>query len=298
MASVPARPILAMTAMVLLAPALGIDLSGATATCILCAALLLVGLPHGTLDIERIRAATRQAHGGMIGLLALYVALAGIMFFFWQVAPLLALAVFLATATVHFSEDWRSMGEPLLGGAMALSLLAAPALLHGAELTAIFTAVTGMRSAGLVTDGLLMSAPIALLIALVGIFDLARRGEHALAAVAIALISSMVLAPPLVGFALFFCLFHSPLHLREAFREVTLTPLRRAMIVSLLTGAALGIAAVLSRIEWRGTLPASWLAATFMTLSILTIPHMLAPVLADGLLMRWSRQQRCLDRSC
>ena len=271
--------VLAVGAALLAMSTAGVALGTDAATAVVCSLLLLVGLPHGALDIEQLKGAGRAGAAQLAGLFALYCGLAGAMFGLWQLSPVLAMALFLVTATIHFSEDWRAMGEPLLGGGMALSLLTAPALLHRAELRGIFAAVSGTAQGGGIAEFLLLLAPVAALVAIAGMFGLLRRDFRRQAIIAAVVLAAMILAPPIAGFALFFCVYHSPRHLRDSWNSLTLGRTRLLLIGGALTLAALGLTAALSVIEWRGAASASLTAATFMTFSILTVPHMLAPLL-------------------
>jgi hypothetical protein len=101
---------------------------------------------------------------------------------------------------------------------------------------------------------------------------------------------AMLIAPPLAAFALFFCLYHSPLHLREAWAAVATSRGGRLAIGAALTAASAGIAALLAAAEWRGSLPDSLVAATFMTFAVLTVPHMASPHIVAG----WHRMRASL----
>jgi len=291
----PIRWVLALGGLLLALVAAGVSLSSPFASILLCLLLLVVGLPHGALDLELLRSAARDQTRSLFGVTILYLALAVVAFAVWQWSPALALGLFLLIAAAHFSEDWRSFGEPLLGTAMAAAMLSAPALLHRAELSTIFEEVTGSRAGAMLTNFQLMVAPVALLIAVVGIADLVRRRRRSEALVAGMLLAGMVVLPPLAGFALFFCAYHSPLHLREVWESLHLPRARMLGISVAITGLALFGAGVLVAIEWRGSLSSSVIAATFATFAILTVPHMLAPLI---LRRKDGRDQEAEASSC
>lgn len=263
-----------------LAAVSGAPLAGGPATSFGCLMLLLFGLPHGTLDLELIKASGANPRLGLPGVLAIYLGCALAMFLLWQVAPVLALGAFLLIATVHFSEDWRGTGSALLELGLALAVLSAPALRHRNELDSIFAALTGRLEASIVTDLLTLAAPVAMMIATVAIGVLwtsCRRTQATAGALSLA---AMIFLPPIVGFALFFCIYHSPRHLAGSLQAISLTS-RRALgrVVLPLTLAAAAIAVALFAIEARGDLASGMITASFMTLSVLTVPHMLAPML-------------------
>ena len=137
----------------------GLPLSGAGVTLGACVALLVFGLPHGTLDLEIIRARWHSPMTRLLPLLAVYLGLAAAMFGMWQVDPVVALGAFIAIAVVHFAEDWDGAGSAVLSGGEALALLAAPTLLHRAELDAIFIDLTNRDAAVEISQAMAGLAP-------------------------------------------------------------------------------------------------------------------------------------------
>lgn len=260
----------------------GIALGGTIATTAACAAIVLVGLPHGTLDIELIKH-EREAHRyGLAVVLLTYLGLAAAMYAAWRIAPIAALTTFLIVAVVHFAEDWDELGSAFLGQGVAIALLTAPTLLYLAELQHLFVALTGHGDAEVVASVMLLLAPASLAVASVAVAALWRGGHRQRALIAASVLVGMVVLPPVIGFAAFFCLYHSPLHLGSALARVARsTPARQ--IIPLLTFAALGMTAALFALEPRADVPAQVVAASFMILSLLTVPHMLVPALVTAL---------------
>ena len=276
---------LSLTALILgflgcsLATVAGVPLSGSIATSIGCLMLLVFGLPHGTLDLHRIRDQARGPVTGLIVLLTVYLGLAAAMYGVWRFAPVLALVIFILVAVVHFSEDWTGSGSSMLEKGLALGLLAGPAVLHRAELDGLFIALTGRTDAVGVTDALTLVMPVALIFGVVALAALWKSGLRQRAAAGAVALAGMIVLPPVVGFALYFCLFHSPHHLGESLRALAQT--RRHVwirIILPMTAAAGAIAAGLYGLELRADAASRLVAASFMTLSILTMPHMLAPL--------------------
>jgi Brp/Blh family beta-carotene 15,15'-monooxygenase len=262
----------------------GVSLSGGGATSLACLSLLVFGLPHGTLDLELIRARLSGPWTGMVTLTALYLGLAAAMYGLWRVEPILALGAFVAIAVVHFSEDWEGSGSRLLGAGLALALLAAPTLLHRPELDVIFVGLTNRTAAVAISDGLLLVAPVALAVGLTAIAALWQRGHHDQAVGGLLALIGMILLPPIVGFALYFCLSHSPRHFRESLSTLRWSGFARwGWVVVPLTLAAGVIASLVFGLEVRAGPSDRIMAASFMTLSILTVPHMMVPILIDRL---------------
>lgn len=260
----------------------GVILAGPVPTVAACAAILLFGLPHGTLDLTIIRREREVGQTAMCALLLCYIGLAVMMGAVWQWAPVAALAIFIFIAVVHFAEDWREIGSAFLAQGMAIALLAAPTLLHLAQMEQLFVALAGHSEAALVANVLLLLAPTSLAVATVAIWTLLRTGRDDQAMVGAITLAGMILLPPVVGFALFFCLYHSPSQLQAAVaRAAEVRSSRRT--IALLTLAAIGIAALLFAGEVRAELPDQFVAASFMTLSLLTVPHMIVPMIVTAL---------------
>lgn len=266
------------TGAALAASVAGLPLAGATATLAACAAILLFGLPHGALDLRLL---TQRAP---VARLALYLGLAAAMLALWRAAPIAALVVFLIMAVIHFAEDWAALEEPFLALGTAAGLLAAPGLLHMETLHGLFTALTGEAGAAVLGDVLRLGAPVGLMLALVAVLALLRRGQTALGFATGAALAGLVLLPPAIGFALYFALLHSPQHLAAELPEGTAARRRIwSRVILPMTGLSLLIAAGLALIETRPTPGDTAVVATFMALSILTTPHMLAPRLIGWL---------------
>ncbi len=267
-----------------LAFAAGVPLEGAAATSIACLMLLVFGLPHGTLDLELIKTRGRGPWTGLAALLVVYLGCAALMLALWLVAPVIALGTFVLVATVHFSDDWDGTGSRFLELGLALALLAVPTLFHGAALDAIFMALTGQSEATAIADMMLLVTPLALVVAAVAVAALWSGGRRRQASAATLALVSMITLPPIIGFVLYFCLFHSPHHLADSLRNVVLSRGQAWVRVVLpLTLAAAAIAGAIYALELRADVASGLIAASFMTLSILTVPHMLAPLLATRL---------------
>ena len=272
-------------AVVLMLHVVGAPLGGTDATVAACAAILLVGLPHGALDLEIIKRERGTGPTGMVAVLMLYLGLAAAMAAIWGSAPVAALALFLIVAVVHFAEDWHELRSAFLAQGMAIALLTAPTLLHLAELEQLFVALSGRSDGALVANFMLLVAPVSIAVAGVSLFALWRGGRRNQAAVGVLTLAGMIVLPPVIGFALFFCLYHSPHHFALAMARVGPSPRARWIVLSV-SLAALGIAVALFAGEMRVGVTAPVVAASFMTLSLLTVPHMIVPAIASAIAAR------------
>lgn len=217
----------------------------------------------------------------------------------WWVAPTLALGVFLIIAVLHFAEDWSETRSPFLAIGMAVAVVAAPALLHRAEVSAIFVALAGARDAAMFGDLLLLAAPIGCAVAIAGILSLGAARRFDRAAAAVTSLVALIALPPTLGFAIFFGLFHSPRHLGEALRALALPRARQwlPLAVPTMLGAT-GLVVLLYRLGGGGLSAAMGLtSATFMALSILTVPHMAVPKLVAALGLDGPSSRRAASRA-
>ncbi len=267
---------------------LGAPLAGSEMTILACLAILLLGLPHGALDIALIQREGVRGAQGVLAVIALYIGCAFSAWAAWAITPVAALALFFVLAAAHFAEDWEAAGSPFLAAVLAAALLATPALLHQAALRDIFFALTGRPQAREMASVLLLLAPPALCGGLVAIAALVGAGRGDLAAAAGLSLTGMLILPPAFAFALFFGLCHSPRHFKDAVRTLSRRRLVQwAPLAAPTTIAALAIAAALYRAAGPGPMSMRLTSATFMLLSILTVPHMLVPQM-----MRFKRRRQ------
>lgn len=165
---------------------------------LLSAALLVIGMPHGSFDIALLqhRGPPGASSPSRVLLIALYLACAMAMYALWRVAPAWGLSVFLLMAGVHFAEDWRNCGSGFIALGIAVALLSAPALLHTASLRGYFAILSNDAAARNLVDLLLLIAPAMLALAAVGVAMLWRAREHRLAIAAGCGVTAMLVLPP------------------------------------------------------------------------------------------------------
>lgn len=281
---------LVSTAVLIAVQACGGNFASDRATIAASVAILALGLPHGAFDLELIRA--RRGNGVFCFAvpLGLYLIVAAAMAGLWAVVPLVALVAFLAVAVVHFAEDWTATGSPFLATGLAAALVATPAIGHQGDVAAIFVALTGDPAAAVTARLLLAAAPVTLAVAAAAIAALVADDRRTDAAAATASLAALLVLPPAVGFATFFCLFHSPRHFSGALRRLAWPRAAQWGPVAVpVVLAALGVVAILYRLHAAGAAPLRLTSATFMALSVLTVPHMLVPQLI-GPVERWCGQ--------
>ncbi|WP_051881302.1 Brp/Blh family beta-carotene 15,15'-dioxygenase [Parvularcula oceani] len=250
-------------------PLLGGAVRGPAAVIALGGVVLLLGLPHGALDLWLARRDRLWSDWPSFAVFHLaYIALAGLVVLAFVASPLAALLGFLVFSVWHFSDDWRH--APLatrLGCAGAVVIV--PALSHPAAVSGIFSAVTGEPVA---LEGLPPALAILGAFAVLGAIASAFAFDRRMAAEAAGVALLAVALPPLVFFAVYFTLLHSPRHLLRHRGE-----LRRGVgSVLLYTLAALAAVIALGALLWRfapADLSDSTIRAVFIGLAALSVPH-------------------------
>ena len=247
-------------------------------------AIVLAGIPHGTLDVE-IAAAHFGQKGitGKIGIIGGYLFCAAFMVLLWILLPELALISFLIISIVHFSRDWRGGVDPFLAMMVGWALVALPALASPDDVAMIFAALTGSNN-GAVIAALLGAASVpAALGSLVFAYWAFRHDDKQSALEVLACIVAALFLPPLVAFAIFFCGLHSPRHMADALRETgDLSPLKKTAIICAVFALSLGLGVLM--FLYQGDVPADMgiIRTAFILISTLTVPHfILEHILSD-----------------
>jgi len=283
-------PVVAVVAMVLLAftPAW---LSPTAQLIGLALLVVIFGLPHGALDpwvaesmgLCQTRAQTATFTLGYLLMAAIVVGL-------WVWFPVSSLLFFLMISAWHFSGDWaKTMGRvPRWFAGAALLLM--PIAFHTATVAEIFTHLSGPEGA---TLAYYLALPeLLLVVVMFGIAGLAIwRGYPQVALEYLLLLGLSYFAPPLIYFAIYFSLLHSPRHLLGLWRQAPRGEQARLMrMLVTYTGATLLLGAPLWWL-WAA-LPAESiiLRLVFIGLAAVTVPHMM-------LMMAAQRRNRAGDRA-
>lgn len=247
-------------------------------------AIVLAGIPHGTLDVEI--AAAHFGQTGLVGktkIIGGYLSCAAAMVLLWRVIPELALISFLIISIIHFSRDWRGGVDPFLAMMVGWALVALPALASPDDVAMIFAALTGSAN-GAVIAALLGAASVpAALGSLVFAYWAFVQHDKQSALEVLACIVAALFLPPLVAFAIFFCGLHSPRHMADALRETgALSPVKKSAIIIAVFALSLGLGTLM--FLYKGDVPAdmSIIRTAFILISTLTVPHfILEHLLAD-----------------
>ena len=250
-------------------------------------AVVFIGLPHGAMD------GALAIHLGWMNrplkaatFLLAYVGLAALVVGMWLVVPTVGFLMFLAISLFHFGRGdivprakEHQLAEVLMRGGL---VLAGISLFHRSEVDSIFEVLVGsdtkivwlfLQTVGVLTIGLI---PYVILSK--------SRQERASAGVeVIGLLALFAIAPPLLGFAIYFCGVHSVRHfnhmgtmLKSTLQQFQVT--RTTVVFSLMTWAV-GLLVLANQSASIGLEPAL-LQVIFIGLAALTVPHM---ILVDGI---------------
>lgn len=243
---------------------------------VLLAGVTLVGMPHGAFDHLVAARVLRPwlGTGWWAPFLAGYVALAGLVWIGWILVPALTLMGFLTLSVLHFGlgdADGNRVGIAgvIARGAMPILL---PVALHPAAVAPVFAALASSHVA--VVLPMLIGArwlilPWGLLIVVwTGAATAWERAEAAVTCAAFALL------PPLLAFALYFCVCHSLRHLLRLGAMLDPYDARAAWFGVLRTAgpAALLCAVCATGLAVQGVETA--IVPLFRILAALTLPHM------------------------
>lgn len=275
------------------------------------AGILLLGVPHGGLD-----GAVARRIGWPDGLLSwlgfhvAYIALAALVAVIWWYFPLPSLGVFLAVSALHFGASDIADVKNKSGTTASTHWL--PWTAHGGLVCIaipnlqptlvepIFAILVGTANADQLMTGITsLFLPWAISFIGYGAFAYRQPQYRTSLLSLMILLGLVILLPPLISFALYFCLWHSRGHMLRLWRSLAeperQRSLREAAIYSVLawlSGAVIfyylpGFLAPSSPLTQTSLPSASMVQLTFIGLAALTLPHMLLVDYADRL-----RQQR------
>jgi Brp/Blh family beta-carotene 15,15'-monooxygenase len=257
--------------------------------------VVLIGLPHGAFDgaIANHLGAGRS-FAAAAKFIASYCAAAGLVITIWIMFPAVTLALFLIISMIHFGRGDASaksgpvfMTQVLLHGGLPIFGII---YFQQSSVIPLFDALTNGASDLAVLISKIMVPLLGLMAGLYGLMAFrdaslrARFYEFILLAVVIAIL------PPLVSFALYFCIIHTGRHMRRIWHVLasTISPkgLYRQAAGFTLASWLVGGAAFL----WleNGDLDAALLQVVFIGLAALTVPHM---ILVDGFFAKEQRYQ-------
>ena len=257
--------------------------------------VVLIGLPHGAFDgaIANHLGAGRSI-AATAKFIASYCATAALVIAIWIIFPAITLALFLIISMIHFGRGDASaksrpvfMTQVLLHGGLPIFGII---YFQQSSVIPLFDALTNGASDLAILISKIMVPVLGLMAGLYGLMAFRDASLRARFAEFILLSVVITLLPPLVSFALYFCIIHTGRHMRRIWHVLasTISPkgLYRQAAGFTLASWLVGGAAFL----WleNGDLDAALLQVVFIGLAALTVPHM---ILVDGFFAKEQRYQ-------
>ncbi len=246
-------------------------------TSIACVLILLIGLPHGMFDLLKLRELANAGHRSLPAWLLAYCSIAGAVWLIWQAAPLSSLSVFIIVAMFHFSEDWTADMSRLGACAMSISMIALPVLFYPVEISALFVLIGGANG-DQVADYLILVAPVFSLVAVANVVIDFGSKKAARGWCNAALLLAALILPPGVGFAVYFCLYHSSIHFSEGRKTLLDSEFQFGRFFLAMSAASAAVVMFVFLAQPFESIDSKLIATTFQTLSILTVPHILLSI--------------------
>jgi Brp/Blh family beta-carotene 15,15'-monooxygenase len=250
------------------------------------AATIVLGVPHGALDVEIGRSLLhrRLKHWWFPVFTAPYLAMVAAVLLAWRWAPEATLAAFLTASVWHFgTEDTQAGGwRALFHGGLPIAV---PVLLHPMETARVFSAVSGMAfaqpPAWLALAALLWLIPAVLAVLGSRPRDLLRPAG---------LCAAFAIMPPLAAFTLYFIAVHAPAHTAALIRHPGRAPRVNSEAAAWRLAAPTTVLTIaIGGALWPfypGETPVRLLCLTLQLLAAFTLPHMML----DAWLERRDRQ--------
>ena len=238
--------------------------------------ILVLGVPHGALDVVFARQLGGvRSLGGWSLFTTAYFAVASSVVVLWWLAPGIFLVTFLLISAFHFSGDPAGETPALLRMLYGGAVIFCPLTLHAEEVSQLFAFLAGLPAAQAIVE-VLHRAAWAWVAAIGCASILGMRTASVRSIEMVSLAALLTFAPPLIGFTLYFCGMHSARHVlrtRDYSSAGTFHHLLRiALWPMLATVAGVGIAMACSN---GRTLDVRLAQVLFVGLAALTVPHMI-----------------------
>jgi len=263
--------VMVATASLLLPP-----LGATTELALISGLILALGVPHGALDSVFARQVYRlRSPAAWVMATLLYGVLAAAVVAVWWIVPAVFLSAFLLVSIAHFSGDLEPGAKIVSRIAYAGAVIVLPCLRFEPDVARQFGFLVG---SGI---GASMAAALAALAwpwlaCTLGVIVMESRRSARAGAEVLAVTLLGVFAPPLIGFAVFFCGMHSARHIIRTYHYAHRGSLRLLISAATLPMLLVGLAAIAGWIFVDHTAPARGVTQfLFVGLAALTVPHML-----------------------
>ena len=252
------------------------------------AGIVMIGLPHGAYDgAVAIHLGIIKRFSSFVKFMIIYVALAALVVTIWMIAPIISLIIFLTISMLHFGAGDIKNGQGVLGFSEALAhgglAIVGISQFHRSEVDEIFSYLINNDTTyvWLAIDILTVATIFAIITCVLQALNNSKWSVTVLELLLLGIIYAV--APPLLGFAIYFCCVHSARHFRKIYasikQSVSTTSIRnQAILFTSISWIAAGIAFWMFA-DFANPGP-TIMRITFIGLAALTVPHML---LIDGI---------------
>ena len=252
------------------------------------AGIVMIGLPHGAYDgAVAIHLGIIKRFSSFVKFMIIYVALAALVVTIWMIAPIISLIIFLTISMLHFGAGDIKNGQGVLGFSEALAhgglAIVGISQFHRSEVDEIFSYLINSDTTyvWLAIDVLTVATIFAIITCVLQALNNSKWSVTVLELLLLGIVYAV--APPLLGFAIYFCCVHSARHFRKIYasikQSVSTTSIRnQAILFTSISWIAAGIAFWMFA-DFANPGP-TIMRITFIGLAALTVPHML---LIDGI---------------
>jgi Brp/Blh family beta-carotene 15,15'-monooxygenase len=169
-------------------------------------------VPHGSLDVLfALRAYQLNSLMAWVVFLTAYLLVAMGIIVLWILLPVWFFIGFLIFSALHFSDDLNTPNAMLTKLSYGAAVICLPSIVHGAALVGLYAVfVDASVAQRIVTVSQWLCYPILFLMGLM-LFNRQIAIREKLDAYAV--LAIMTLLPPILAFAVYFCLMHSARHL-------------------------------------------------------------------------------------
>ena len=252
------------------------------------AGIVMIGLPHGAYDgAVAIHLGIIKRFSSFVKFMIIYVALAALVVTIWMIAPIISLIIFLTISMLHFGAGDIKNGQGVLGFSEALAhgglAIVGISQFHRSEVDEIFSYLINSDTTyvWLAIDILTVATIFAIITCVLQALNNSKWSVTVLELLLLGIVYAV--APPLLGFAIYFCCVHSARHFKKIYtsikQSVSTTSIRnQAILFTSISWIAAGIAFWMFA-DFANPGP-TIMRITFIGLAALTVPHML---LIDGI---------------
>jgi len=251
-----------------------LPLSNTSQIIVVVTLVILLGLPHGALDVELAKKlelinSAKKSIRFFSGYL--FLVLLGVIT--WLFLPTLALILFLGISVHHFSDDWSATVPRHLSPVIGFCVIGMPTLRYSEDVFDVFLLLlVPAPQAAIIVNILYLGSLAGFLIIIIG-FTLNRYFSFLVTGELLTLSALAIALPPLLYFTVYFCFLHSVRHLLDCAEKLEISSLRcyrKSLPILILTLIVAGLSFILFHSE---EIPQDMIRWLFIGLFALTIPH-------------------------